>query len=205
MADFIGGGDDFVDIVGEFEDLRIILRDETEREHFALDKFHQWAPEALAEEENWHFRHLPFLHEDDNLGKLIESAKATREHNVDFRGHGEHNFAGEEILKLKHIGKVGIRLLLVGEGNIETDAAATIFEGAVIGRLHDTRTTTGDDGVTVLDEELAELAGFFTIFTILREAGRAEDSDTLGVGADDFQTFFEIAGVSLGAFDVGGF
>ena len=104
MADFVGGSDDVFDVVGEFVNLSISWFDGFEWCHFRCIKMVEGLPEGFAEEEEWHFRHLTFLHEDEDFTEFVHGAEAAWEEDVDFGAHGEHDFTGEEVFELEHVG-----------------------------------------------------------------------------------------------------
>ena len=100
MADFIGSIGDVPDVIGHFIDIEVVVLN-----HFILietgaEKLIKATPIGLAKEENRHLWHLSLLHQDENLGKLIERAETAREKDIDLSAHGKHDLAGEKVFKL---------------------------------------------------------------------------------------------------------
>ena len=70
MTDFVGGSNDFIDVVSDFVNFAIVWIDGFEATlHFVGKEAIEWLPERFAEEEHWHFWHFAFLHEDENFGE----------------------------------------------------------------------------------------------------------------------------------------
>ena len=96
-------------------------------------------------------------------------------------------------------------MLLVREGDVETDTLAAVFVGAVVGGFHNTGTTASDSSMTVLGEFLAQFTGLEAVFMVLGEPGRTKDRDALRVSAYDFQPLFQVFSIGFGAGDIGFF
>ena len=191
VADAVGGVDDFLDVVCNAVNAAVALGDGVHLAlHFFIEILVERLPEGFTDEEHRHFWHFAFLHEDEDFGKFVQGAKAAREEDVNFAGHGEHDFAGEEVVEFHFVGDVRVDVLLVGELNVEADAAAAGFVAAFVGGLHDARAATSDDWMAVLSEKEAEFGGEFAVFAVLLEASGAENADALGVSADFGETFF---------------
>lgn len=98
MPNAVGSFDNLVDIVGNRVDfavtfgncLRLAL-------HLLGVPAIEAAPEALANEEHWHFWHLAFLHENEDFRKFVHRAKTAREEDIGFACKSKHDFTGEEI------------------------------------------------------------------------------------------------------------
>ena len=59
VADFVGGGNDFIDVVSDFVNFAIFWIDGFEATlHFVGIEAIEWLPERFAEEEHWHFWHF---------------------------------------------------------------------------------------------------------------------------------------------------
>ena len=160
MADFVCGFDNFGDIVGDFIKFAVGRVDGLEAFlHFGLKPTIERFPERFADEEDWHFGHFAFLHEELDFGEFVECAVAAREEDINFRAHSKHYFSGEEVVEFHLIGDVGVNVLLVWKGDIEADTTAARFVSTAVGCFHDARAATGNDWVAILGEEIAKLVG----------------------------------------------
>lgn len=85
VADFVGGFDDFGNIVGDAVDLAVAFSDcAILTFHFVIKEAIKGFPVGFANKKHGHFGHFIFLHEDENFGKFVESAEAAWEKDVDF-------------------------------------------------------------------------------------------------------------------------
>ncbi len=175
VANGISGLDNFVDIVGDAIDFTIRGVDGFHALHFSSEEAIERLPERFTNEIHRHLGHFAFLHKNENFGEFIECAKTAWEEDVDFGAHGKHNFASEEIMKLHFVGNIGVDMLLVGELNVETNAATAGFIGAFVSGFHDTRATTGNDGMAILGELVAELFGELAPFAVHRQTSGAKN------------------------------
>lgn len=176
VADFVGGSNDFIDVVSDFVNFAIVWIDGFEATlHFVGKEAIEWLPERFAEEEHWHFWHFAFLHEDENFGEFIHSAKTAREEDINFGCHGKHDFARKEVVELDGVGNVRVDVLLVSKLDVEANRTAAGFVGAFVGSLHDAWATTGNYSMAVLGEFIAEFFGFFAPFAFFGKAGGAKN------------------------------
>lgn len=160
MADFVCSFDNFGDIVSDLIKFAVGGVDGLEAFlHFGFKPTIERFPKRFADEEDWHFGHFAFLHEELDFGEFVECAVAAREEDINFRAHSKHYFSGEEVVKLHLIGDVRINVLLVRKGDIEADTTAACFVSAAVGCFHDARSAAGNDWVAILGEEIAKLVG----------------------------------------------
>ena len=131
----------------------------------------QGTPKTGAEAEYRHLGHFALLHEDSDFGEFIHGAETAGEKDVNLGRHRQHNLAGEEVAKLESVGEVRIGMLLVREGDVETDTLAAVFVSAVVGGFHNTGTAASDSSMAVLGELLAQFTSLEAVFMVLGEPG----------------------------------
>jgi hypothetical protein len=92
---------------------------------------------------------LAGLHQRQRLEQLVEGAEAAGEDDEGLGVLDEHRLAHEEVME--ELGDVDVRVgpMLARQLDGQPDRYAVRLLGAAIGRFHDARASTGDDGEAV--------------------------------------------------------
>lgn len=89
----------------------------------------------------------------------------------------KHHLAGEKVPEMEGYILIFIRLLLLGQLNIEPHAGRPPPVATLVGRLHDARTTATDHRKTAFRQQIGDLFRLLVIGTIPADPGRPEDTD----------------------------
>lgn len=185
--------DGLVDVVGDEEAAEVFGGDGgVAFEEGVAHEVDEWEPEGAAHEDDGVFGDFLGLDEGHGLEELVHGAESAGEADEADGVLDEHDFAAEEIAEFEGAGLVAIGELFEGKGDVEADAGAAGFEGALVGGLHDSGSAAGDDGEAAFDEACADLLCEGVVGVEGVGAGGAEDGDGLADLAEHFEAFDEL-------------
>ncbi len=94
---------------------------------------------------------LAGLRESQQLGQFVQGPEAAGERHEAASEMREPEFAHEEVVELERqlAGDVGIRVLLVGQADVEPHGSPASVRGPSVGGLHDSATSAGADDIAM--------------------------------------------------------
>ena len=103
-------------------------------------------PEFLSDQNHRQGIDLPGLQKRQCFKEFVHGSKTPRKSHQRFCSGQKVHLSEGKVMKLKTQlrGDVGVGLLFMGEGDVQTDALGAVFECTPVGRLHYPRTTPGD-------------------------------------------------------------
>jgi hypothetical protein len=121
------------------------------RDHFLIDQrapqpVDQAAPEGFVHQDDGNAARLARLHQRQRLHQLVHRAEAAGQYDIGGSELHEHDLAREEMAEGLADVLVGIAGLFVRQLDVQPDRQRLAEIGALVGRLHDARSATGDHG-----------------------------------------------------------
>ncbi len=162
-------------------------------DHLRPDPLEQAPPIVAAEEDDGEVVDLLGLHQRQRLEELVEGAEATGEDDEGLGILDEHRLAHEEVAEVLGDVDVGIGAVLARQIDGQPHRDAVGLLGAAVGRLHDARTATGDDGEALVRELGRERPGLLIHGLIRLRASGAEDADGGAQAGERVEALDELA------------
>src|SRR5574337_974985 len=121
---------------------------------------------------------LPGLNQCDRLKQFVQGAKTARQDDERNGVLDKHDLPDEEVLEIYKVSQVSVGFLLLTRLDVEADGYTARLVGALICRLHGSRTPAGDDGISVLGQQAADLLGHRVGGIISPDMRRTKDGDS---------------------------